>query len=73
MKKIFWNVQVEMYDDGTVRAAMLRTRAAVAMPRDVYVRNPGREVFSLWFKVEVEAQGAVIEARAMSKRQEAAA
>jgi hypothetical protein len=73
MKKLFWNVQIEMYDDGTVRAAILRTRAAVAMPRDVYVRNPGREVFNLWFKTEVEAQGAVLEALAMSKGQEAAA
>jgi hypothetical protein len=73
MKKLFWNVQIEMYDDGTVRAAILRTRMAIAMPRDGYVRNPGREVFSLWFKAEVEAQGAVLEALAMNKGQETAA
>jgi hypothetical protein len=73
MKKLFWNVQIEMYDDGTVRAAMLRTRAAVAMPCDGYVKNPGREVFSLWHETESAAHGAVIEALAMNKGQEAAA
>jgi hypothetical protein len=73
MKKLFWNVQVEMYDDGTVRAAMLRSRTAVAIPRDGYVQNPGREVFSLWFKTEVEGQSAVREALAMNKGQEVAA
>jgi hypothetical protein len=70
---IFWNVQIELYVDGTVNAAVVRNRAAAAMPRDGYVRNPGREVFSLWYEAEAEAEGAVIEARAMSKKQEAAA
>jgi hypothetical protein len=69
----FWNVQIEMYENGTVKAAVLRSRAAAAMPRDGYVRNPGREVFSLWYDTAAEAEGAVIEARAMSKKQEAAA
>jgi hypothetical protein len=39
----------------------------------VYVQNPGREVFSLWFWSEAEAEGAVVEALAMSKKREAAA
>jgi hypothetical protein len=73
MKKIFWNVQIEMYENGTVNAAVLRSREAAAIPRDVYVQNPGREVFSLWYETEAAAQGAVIEALAMNKKQGAAA
>jgi hypothetical protein len=73
MKRQFWNVGIEIYQDGIVKAAVLRSRAARAIPGDGYVQNPGREVFSLWFSDEAEARGAVIEARAMSKRQEAAA
>jgi hypothetical protein len=73
MKKIFWNVQIEMYEDGTVNAAVVKTLAAAAMPRDVYVRNPGREVFGLWYWTEAAAQDAVIEAKTMSKKQAVAA
>jgi hypothetical protein len=72
MKK-FWNVQIEMYTDGRVLAAVLRTRTAAIMPRDVYVHTPGRDVFSLWFKTESKAQDAVTEALAMNKKQEVAA
>jgi hypothetical protein len=73
MKTRFWNVQIEMYEDGTVRAVVLRNRVTTDIPRDVYVQNPGREVFSLWFEREAEAQEAVIEALVMNRKQEAAA
>ena len=73
MKTRYWNVQIEMYEDGTVNAAVVRTRMAATMPRDVYVRNPGREVFGLWFGTEAAAQDAVIEALAMSGKRAVAA
>jgi hypothetical protein len=73
MKKKFWNVQIEMYTDGRVLASILRSREAASMPRDVYIHNPGRDVFSLWFEDEMKAQDAVIEALAMNKKQGVAA
>jgi hypothetical protein len=68
MKTRFWNVGIELYANGAVNAAIVRSRAAAAIPRNEYVRNPGREVFSLWFGSEADAQGAVIEALAQYRR-----
>jgi hypothetical protein len=73
MKRRFWNAEVEIYEDGTVKAAVLWSRKTEAMPCDRHVENPGREVFSLWFESEAESQAAVLEALAMGKRKEAAA
>jgi hypothetical protein len=73
MKARFWNVLVEIYEDGRVLAAVLRNREAEYQPREGYRKEPGREVFSLWYETEAAAQGAVIEALAMSREQEAAA
>jgi hypothetical protein len=73
MKTRFWNVMIELHKDGTARAAVIRTRKAVSIPKDRYGRNPYWETFSLWYETEEEAQEAVIEARAMGKGQEAAA
>jgi hypothetical protein len=73
MKTRFWNVGIEIYGDGTVKAAVLRNREAEYQPRAGYRKEPGREVFSLWYEAEEEAQGAVIEALAMGKGKEAAA
>jgi hypothetical protein len=73
MKKKFWNVGIEIYEDGSVKAAILRSREADCRPQASYRKEPGREVFSLLYDTEAEAQGAVLEARAMSKGQEAAA
>jgi hypothetical protein len=73
MKAKFWNVGIEIYGDGTVKAAVLRGREAEWQPRAVYRKQPGLEAFSLWYETEAEAQGAVVEALAMSKKQEAAA
>jgi hypothetical protein len=73
MKAKFWNVGIEIYGDGTVKAAVLRSREAECQPRSGYRKEPGREVFSFGYETEAEALGAVIEARAMSKGQEAAA
>jgi hypothetical protein len=72
MKKKCWNVQIELYADGSVKAAVLRAWTAEAAPQDGCVQNPGREVFSLWFESEAAARGAVVEALAMSERREAA-
>jgi hypothetical protein len=73
MKTRFWNVLVEVYRDGTVKAAVLRNRDAEYQPPASYRKEPGREVFSLWYETEAAAQDAVLEARAMSKKQGAAA
>ena len=73
MKTRFWNVGIEIYEDGTVRAAVLQSRELENQPSDAYRREPRREIFSVWFVSSAEAQGAVIEARAMNTAQEAAA
>jgi hypothetical protein len=62
-----------MHADGTVLAAVLRSRDAGCQPSAAYRKEPGREVFSLWYGSEAAAQGAVREAKAISKRQGAAA
>jgi hypothetical protein len=69
----FWNVGVEMYKDGDVKAAVLRSREAERRPADNCGREPGREVYSLWYESEAEAEGAVLEALAMNKKEEEAA
>jgi hypothetical protein len=73
MKTRFWNVGIEIYADGTVKAAVLRSREAEYQPRADYRKEPRREVFSFWYGTEASAQGAVIEALAMNKKQEVAA
>jgi hypothetical protein len=73
MKKKFWNVGIEIYEDGRVLAAVLRSRKAKYQPQANYRKEPRREVFSLWYETEAAAQGAVLEALAMHKKQEAAA
>jgi hypothetical protein len=73
VKTRFWNVGIEIYGDGSVNAAVLRSREAENKPPAVYRKGPKREVFSLWYDTAAEAEGAVIEARAKSKKQEAAA
>jgi hypothetical protein len=62
MKTRFWNVGIEIYEDGTVLAAVLRNRLADTQPAEVYKRQPKREVYSLWFISELAAHTAVIEA-----------
>jgi hypothetical protein len=73
MKTRFWNVGIEIYEDGRVLAAVLRSREAKYQPSVAYRKEPGREIFSLWYETEEAAQGAVLEALAMNKKQEAAA
>jgi hypothetical protein len=72
MKK-FWNVGIEIYGDGRVLAAVLRGLEAECQPRAGYRKEPGLEVFSLWYQTEDEAKGAVTEALAMGRKQGAAA
>jgi hypothetical protein len=73
MKKTFWNVQVEILKDGTVKAAVLRSREAKYQPSVVYRKEPGREVFSLWYDNREEAQDAVLEAKALEAKERVAA
>jgi hypothetical protein len=73
MKKKFWNVGIEIYEDGRVLAAVLRSREAECQPQAGYRKEPRREVFSLWYETEASAQSAVIEALAMGRKQEVAA
>jgi hypothetical protein len=73
MKTRFWNVGIEIYEDGRVLAAVLWNREAEYQPSAAYRKEPEREVFSFWFETEAAAQGAVIEAKAMNKKQEAVA
>jgi hypothetical protein len=71
--KLFWNVGIEIYRDETVKAAVLWSRKAERQPPASCREEPGREVYSLWFENEAEAQGAALEALAMNKKREAAA
>jgi hypothetical protein len=73
MKKKFWNVGIEIFVDGTVKAAVLRSREAECQPQAAYRKEPGREVFSFFYETEAAAHGAVLEALAMNRKQEAAA
>jgi hypothetical protein len=73
MKKKFWNVGIEIYGDGTVKAAVLRTRTAEWQPRAGYRKQPGLEAYSLWYATASAALGAVLEARAEGKGPEAVA
>jgi hypothetical protein len=73
MKTRFWNVQIEILGDGSVKAAVLRSREAKYQPSAVYRKEPGREVFSLWYESEEDARGAVLEALAMNVKQGVAA
>ena len=73
MKAKFWNVGIEIYENGTVKAAVLRTRLADNQPSDDYKKQPKREVYSVWFITEVEAHGAVFEALGWNEKKEAIA
>ena len=73
MKTRFWNVGIEIYGNGTVKAAVLRSREAEYQPSVSYRKEPGREIFSLWYESEAGAQEAVIEALAMEAPKKEAA
>jgi hypothetical protein len=73
MKKTFWNVGIEIYEDGRVLSAVLGSREAKYQPRVAYRKEPGREIFGLWYEDENLAQGAVLEALAMNRKQETVA
>ena len=65
MKKRFWSAVIEIYKDGTVKAATLWSREAVCQPADVCRSEPGRDVFIIWFETEDAAADAVFEALCM--------
>ena len=62
MKTRFYCVDIEIYEDGTVKAAILRNRFADIQPSDDCKPQPKRVVYSVWFSSEVEARGVVFEA-----------
>ena len=66
MKDRYWNVSIEVYDDGIVKAGVIRSRAAIKLPVDGYMRQPKREVYSVWFDTEETANSAAMEARSWS-------
>ena len=73
MKTRYYNVQIEVYAYGAVKAAVMRSKLAGTLPDDGYVENPDREVYSLWFGSKVEARDMVAEALAMNGEQGEAA
>lgn len=73
MKMKFWNVGIEIYEDGTVKAAILRNRLAEKQPADDYKSQPKREVYSVWFNNEVTANSAVFEALCWNEKTKAVA
>jgi hypothetical protein len=73
MKKKYWNVQIEQLANGTVNAAVVRSRWYVRLPQDTYGAGVGREVWSIWFESEAEAREAVVEALSMNKKADAVA
>jgi hypothetical protein len=73
MKRKFWNVQIEQLANGTVKAAIVRSRWYALLPRDTYSADVGREVWSFWYETEASAQSAVREALAMGRKQESVA
>jgi hypothetical protein len=66
-------VQVEIYRDGTVKAAVLRSRWAKYQPSVSYKKDQWREIFSFWYDSEVAAESAVFEALVMNTKKEVAA
>jgi hypothetical protein len=66
--KRYWNVQVELYKDGTVKAAVVRNKKAGAMPCERwYDENPNRDTSRTWYEDEAGAGAAVFEILSASK------
>lgn len=73
MKAKFWNVGIEIHDDGTVKAAVLRKRFVVRQPKDTYIQQPNCEFYNVWFASAEEADNAVLEALGWNEKKEAVA
>ena len=69
---VFWNVEIDIFIDGTIKAAVLGSQARARKPHSTYQKNQWREVRSLWFHSEAEAQEAVAKAKTMNKKEVAA-
>jgi hypothetical protein len=72
MKKTFYCVMSEFYDDGRVKAAMV-SRECKEKPNDSYRSLPRMDAYNDWFNTLEEAEAALAEARAEGKGPEAAA
>jgi hypothetical protein len=64
--KNFWYVLVEMYESGTVKANVIKSRLSNICPSEFYKKEYGREIFGEWFDSEAEADEAAAEARALN-------
>ena len=73
MKTKFWNVVIQIIDDGTVKAAVLRKRFFERQPKDTYIQQPNCEVYNLWFASAEEADNAVLEALGWNEKKETVA
>jgi hypothetical protein len=62
----YWCVNIEMYESGAVKAAVIQSRLADNRPPEYYKQEYGREIFGEWFNSETEAQAAAVEARSLN-------
>ena len=62
MKKTYWNVWIEIYRDGTVKAQSMGSSLAFAKPGDYFRKSDISEGWSLWFDSKAEADEAAAEA-----------
>jgi len=61
-KKNYWLVQIEIFGDGSVKAAVIRKQAFYKQPPDKCKAEPRRVIYSVWFRSVITAQEAVLEA-----------
>jgi hypothetical protein len=64
MKKTFYCVQSEFYDNGMVKAAIIRQKEAVAKPANTYRSWPRMDAYQDWFENRREAERFVLKAKA---------
>ena len=63
MRKRFWCVMSEFYDNGVVKAA-ITSRECEAKPKNTYRELPRMDAYTDWYETREEAEGAIAEARA---------
>lgn len=72
VKKTFYCVMSEFYDDGTVKAAMI-SRVCEEKPKGSCRRLPKMEAYNIWFDTEPKAAAYMTEVKAMNSKQEVVA
>jgi hypothetical protein len=61
----YYCMMSEFYSDGTVKAALLKSRSCAKKPRNTYKNCPGMTAFKDWFETKPEAEAAVARYRRM--------